>query len=183
MSEPFQNRCQKCIVFRHRFFQDSTSILHPLGPPTWSQNHNFGFKISNGLPFWTILCRAFSKNCVREGSKLNFGGCRTRFWKPQASISKGLEAISSRFSNISWHRFFEVVNADEPRMTRTPRVIDSSPDAAQSKSGAPVIPPGNLSMEFQFWSSDAHIPTSLSASGLQTASAGCAKRKQCEGVP
>ena len=40
-SEPFKNRCQKCVVFQHRFFRVSASILEPLGPPTWSQ---VGFK-------------------------------------------------------------------------------------------------------------------------------------------
>ena len=35
-SEPFKNRCQKCVVFQHRFFRVSASILEPLGPPTWS---------------------------------------------------------------------------------------------------------------------------------------------------
>ena len=36
-SEPSQNQCQKCIVFYHRFFRVSASILEGLGPPTWSQ--------------------------------------------------------------------------------------------------------------------------------------------------
>ena len=35
--EPFKNRCRKRVVFQHRFFQVSASILEPLGPPTWSQ--------------------------------------------------------------------------------------------------------------------------------------------------
>ena len=35
--EPFKNRCRKRIVFQHRFFQVSASILEPLGPPTWNQ--------------------------------------------------------------------------------------------------------------------------------------------------
>ena len=33
-SEPFKNRCQKCVVFQHRFFRVSASILDT---PTWSQ--------------------------------------------------------------------------------------------------------------------------------------------------
>ena len=33
-SEPFKNRCKKRVVFQHRFFQVSASILEPLGPPT-----------------------------------------------------------------------------------------------------------------------------------------------------
>ena len=36
-SEPFQNRCRKRVVFQHRFFRVSASILEGLGPPTWSQ--------------------------------------------------------------------------------------------------------------------------------------------------
>ena len=36
-SEPLENRCQKRVVFQHRFFQVSASNLKPLGPPTWSQ--------------------------------------------------------------------------------------------------------------------------------------------------
>ena len=40
-SEPFQNRCQKHVVFQHRFFRVSASILEGLGLPTWSQ---VGFK-------------------------------------------------------------------------------------------------------------------------------------------
>ena len=35
--EPFQNRCRKRVVFQHRFFRVSASILEGLGPPTWSQ--------------------------------------------------------------------------------------------------------------------------------------------------
>ena len=36
-SEPFKNRCQKYVVFQHRFFRVSASILEGLGPPRWSQ--------------------------------------------------------------------------------------------------------------------------------------------------
>ena len=36
-SKPLKNRCQKRIVFRHRFLRLSASILEPLGPPRWSQ--------------------------------------------------------------------------------------------------------------------------------------------------
>ena len=36
-SEPSKNRCRKCVVFQHRFFRVSASILDPLGPPRWSQ--------------------------------------------------------------------------------------------------------------------------------------------------
>ena len=36
-SEPFQNRCQKCVVFQHPFFRVLASILEGLGPPSWSQ--------------------------------------------------------------------------------------------------------------------------------------------------
>ena len=36
-TEPFKNRCRKCVVFQHRFFQVSASIVEPLGPPTWNQ--------------------------------------------------------------------------------------------------------------------------------------------------
>ena len=31
------NRCRKRIVFQHRFFRVSASILEGLGPPTWNQ--------------------------------------------------------------------------------------------------------------------------------------------------
>ena len=41
-SEPFKNRCQKYVVFYHRFFRVSASILEGLGPPSWSQVGRFG---------------------------------------------------------------------------------------------------------------------------------------------
>ena len=44
-SEPFKNRYQKCIVFQHRFFRVSASILEGLGPPSWSQVGNFDVTI------------------------------------------------------------------------------------------------------------------------------------------
>ena len=34
MSEPLKNRCQKLVVFQHRFFGLSASISEPLGPPS-----------------------------------------------------------------------------------------------------------------------------------------------------
>ena len=37
MSAPFKNRCQKWLVFYHRFFRLSTSIWDFLGPPSWTQ--------------------------------------------------------------------------------------------------------------------------------------------------
>ena len=43
-SEPFQNRCRKRVVFQHRFFRVSDSILEPLGPPRWSQVGHFGLQ-------------------------------------------------------------------------------------------------------------------------------------------
>ena len=43
-SEPFKNRCQKWVVFQHRFFRVSASILEPLGLPTWTQVGFFGHK-------------------------------------------------------------------------------------------------------------------------------------------
>ena len=33
-SEPFKNRCQKRVVFQHRFFEVLASIWEPLGPPS-----------------------------------------------------------------------------------------------------------------------------------------------------
>ena len=36
-SEPFKNRCKKRVVFQHRFFRVSGSILEPLGLPRWNQ--------------------------------------------------------------------------------------------------------------------------------------------------
>ena len=41
-SEPFKNRCQKYVVFYHRFSEVSASIWEGLGPPRWSQVGNFG---------------------------------------------------------------------------------------------------------------------------------------------
>ncbi len=54
-SEPFQNRCQKCVVFRHRFFRVSASILKPLGPPTWSQVGHFGLKQLGAVLLLSLL--------------------------------------------------------------------------------------------------------------------------------
>ena len=52
MSEPSKNRCQKRIVFRHRFFWVLASILEPIiGPPSWSQVGNFRAKNFDGCPF------------------------------------------------------------------------------------------------------------------------------------
>ena len=36
-SEPFKKRCQKRVVFKHRFFGVSASIWEPLMLPSWSQ--------------------------------------------------------------------------------------------------------------------------------------------------
>ena len=47
-SEPFKNRCQKCVVFQHRFFRVSASILEGLGAPTWSQVGYFGLQKTSG---------------------------------------------------------------------------------------------------------------------------------------
>ena len=78
-SEPFKNRCQKCIVFQHRFFRVSASILEGLGPPRWSQ---VGFKTQfsyySPLFFYPLQLNVF-KNCVLEASGLDFGGSRPRF--------------------------------------------------------------------------------------------------------
>ena len=41
-SESFQNRCLKRVVFQHRFFRVSASILEGLGPPSWNQVCHFG---------------------------------------------------------------------------------------------------------------------------------------------
>ena len=43
-SEPLKNRCRKRVVFEHRFFTVSASILEGLGPPRWSQVGHFGLQ-------------------------------------------------------------------------------------------------------------------------------------------
>ena len=70
--EPFQNRCRKCIVFQHRFFRLSASILEGLGPPRWSQVGSFG---SKKLPSKLLLKRL--KLSVLK--KWRLGGLQARF--------------------------------------------------------------------------------------------------------
>ena len=54
-SEPFKNRCQKYVVFQHRFFRVSASILEPLGPPRWSQVRRAACSARRVRPY-RILC-------------------------------------------------------------------------------------------------------------------------------
>ena len=54
-SEPLKNRCQKRIVFQHRFFRVSAWILEGLGPPRWSQVGQKGPAKLLGQPFLTLL--------------------------------------------------------------------------------------------------------------------------------
>ena len=93
--ESLKNRCRKRIVFQHRFFRVSASILEPLGVPTWTQFGSFGPKKIPRLPFFYPLKLDVLKNGVLEGSGLDFGASGARFgnlWRgfcsPQAS---GLE--------------------------------------------------------------------------------------------
>ena len=41
-AERLENRCQKRVVFQHRFFRVLASILEPLRPSSWSQVGHFG---------------------------------------------------------------------------------------------------------------------------------------------
>ena len=54
-SEPFKNRCQKRVVFQHRFFRVSASILEGLGLPTWSQVGFYSHKKLLKSSFFTLL--------------------------------------------------------------------------------------------------------------------------------
>ena len=54
-SEPLKNRCQKHIVFQHRFFRVSAWILEGLEPPRWSQVGQKGPAKLSGQPFLTFL--------------------------------------------------------------------------------------------------------------------------------
>ena len=45
-----KNRCRNRVVFEHRFFGVSASILEPLGPPRWSQVGHFGSQKLRDLP-------------------------------------------------------------------------------------------------------------------------------------
>ena len=78
-SEPFKNRCQKCVVFQHRFFRVSASILHPLGTPTWSQVGHFGYQRGRMRP-----SKSFLKLNVFK--KWRLGRLWAGFWRPQSSI-------------------------------------------------------------------------------------------------
>ena len=86
--EPFKNRCRKRVDFQHRFFEVLASIWEGLGPPRWSQVGHFGFKtlgtvlkILRCSDFFTLLSQRSFKNSVLEGSKLDFGGPKARFWR------------------------------------------------------------------------------------------------------
>ena len=55
MSEPLKNRCRKRVVFQHRFFGVSASILEGLGPPRWSQVGSQGPAKLLDKPLFTLL--------------------------------------------------------------------------------------------------------------------------------
>ena len=71
-SEPLQNRWQKRVVFQHRFFGVSTSILEGLGLPFWSQVCHCGYKN-------TITHPPLSDLRVNVLSKWRLGGLQARF--------------------------------------------------------------------------------------------------------
>ena len=54
-AEPSENRCQKRVVFLHRFFRVSALILERLGTPNPSQNRNFGPKTLRCQPLGAFL--------------------------------------------------------------------------------------------------------------------------------
>ena len=61
MPEPFQNRCQKRVVFQHRFFRVWGSILEPLGLPRWSQLSVLGSQDAPKSPQNPVIWEHVSK--------------------------------------------------------------------------------------------------------------------------
>ena len=98
--EPFKNRCRKRVVFQHRFFQVSASILEPLGPPTWNQVGSKTYFSQGGTLFFSPLKLNVFKNGVSDGSDIDFGGSWPRFWKLQVSILDGSGIDFSKFSSV-----------------------------------------------------------------------------------
>ena len=114
-SEPFQNPCQKCVVFEHRFFQVWASILGALGRPCWSQVGIVGpTKIRRHAPWSHLNWNVFQKLCL--------GGLQALFWRPRASILEGLEPIFSKFSIVCGFVFWKWSLEDKmPKMPGKPR--------------------------------------------------------------
>ena len=116
-SEPFKNRCQKCVVFQHRFFRVSASIFEGLGPPRWSQ---VGFKsqfpqystrflaILNST--WLEMSSWSAPDSILEPPGLDFGGSGPRFWPILKSSGIDFsaegwqESVSYQQVRISWFR-------------------------------------------------------------------------------
>ena len=89
-SEPFKNRCQKYVVFQHRFFRVSASILEGLGPPSWSQVGYFGYQRGRMRPSKSLLKLNVFK-------KWRVGKLQARFWSLRASILEALGLDFGRF--------------------------------------------------------------------------------------
>ena len=117
-----KNRCQKYVVFRHRFFRVLVSISEPLGPPSWSQVGHFGLKKLGGAPSWAflelpgwILEAPRLAISVLEASRLDFGGSKPRFWSVQ-------HWISATFAHI-FGMFFQAILPKMPRMPEMPKML------------------------------------------------------------
>ena len=66
-SEPFKNRCQKRVVFQHRFFGVLASILEPLGLPRWSQVRRAAGSARRVRPYCLLKV---GNTAFREGGSL-----------------------------------------------------------------------------------------------------------------
>ena len=95
--EPFKNRCRKWIVFQHRFFRVSASILEPLGLPTWTQVGSKTHLSQKGTLFFSPL------KLIKCLQKWRLGGLRARFSRPRGSVWEGLGKILFDIFDQNWN--------------------------------------------------------------------------------
>ena len=134
-SEPFKNRCQKRVVFQHRFFGVSALILEGLDPSRWSQVGQKGPAKLSGQPLFYPLKLKFFK-------KWRLGGLRTRFWRPRAPFLRPRGSIWER-SGAMFSRFLPRM----PRLPRTPRTPAKTRPRSQMRQewvGGGAPPPGGF---------------------------------------
>ena len=79
-SEAFRNRCRKRVVFQHRFFRLSDSILEPLGPPTWSQVGRLELPAPFQKPPKSNLLGRCAQDAAQEGARWLPRSPRRRFF-------------------------------------------------------------------------------------------------------
>ena len=135
-----KNRCRNRVVFEHRFFGVSASILEPLGPPRWSQVRLSGRKIWSGYGPGVILKTFQLKGILKMAS-----------WRPPGLIleAPGFDfgGPEARFGTVP-ERFFRDFGPEcQESQERQERLPKQDLDHKCAKSGwAAVLPPRGVSI-------------------------------------